>query len=88
MKTFELIISKSIQSSGATPNGYTFGAPNRVMKSHKRMLNSKASNEHLSNQFKDQGLVGDGYPSGPHEHENASGATQQAPSWGDWWWVG
>jgi hypothetical protein len=25
-------------------------------------------------------LVGDGYPPGPHEHENTSGATQQAPS--------
>jgi hypothetical protein len=29
MKTFELIISKSTQSSGATPFGCTFGAPNR-----------------------------------------------------------
>jgi hypothetical protein len=47
MKTFELIISKSIQSSGATPNGCTFDAPNGVMKSQKKTLNSKASNEDL-----------------------------------------
>ena len=33
----------------------------------------------ISNQFKYQGIMGDGYPLGPHEHENASGATQQAP---------
>jgi hypothetical protein len=29
MKTFEWITSKSTQSSGATPNGCTFGAPNK-----------------------------------------------------------
>jgi hypothetical protein len=39
MKTFELIILKSIQSSGVTPN--------RDVKSQRRMLNSKASNEDL-----------------------------------------
>jgi hypothetical protein len=31
MKIFELIISKSTQSSGATPIGCTFGAPNRFI---------------------------------------------------------
>jgi hypothetical protein len=32
MKTFELIISKSTQSLGATPIGCTFGAPNGLTK--------------------------------------------------------
>jgi hypothetical protein len=47
MKTFELITSKSNQSSGATPIGCTFGAPNRVKKIWRQMLNSKAYNEDL-----------------------------------------
>jgi hypothetical protein len=34
----------------------------------------------ISNQFKDRGLMGNGYPPGPHEYENTSEATQQAPS--------
>jgi hypothetical protein len=67
MKTFGLIISKSTQSSRATPN---------------RVVNiSKLDDELISkyrepldrlfqNQFKDLGLVGDGYPSGPLRGEN------------------
>jgi hypothetical protein len=47
MKTFELIIWKSNQSSGVTPNGCTFGAPNGVMKSQEKTMNSKASGEDL-----------------------------------------
>jgi hypothetical protein len=136
MKTFELIISKSNQSSWTTPIGCTFGAPNRVMKYQKKMVNSKASSEDLwidyfkiksklggytnwvhlqctqrsheiskenvelkskwwgpfnwlfQNQFKDQGLVRDGYLSDPHKCKNAPGATQQSPLWGVPLWAG
>jgi hypothetical protein len=42
MKTFELIISKSTQSSVATPIGCTFSAPNGFTKLWSWVLNSKA----------------------------------------------
>jgi hypothetical protein len=47
MMIFELIISKSNQNSGATPNGCTFGALNGVIKSQEKTLNSKASGDDL-----------------------------------------
>jgi hypothetical protein len=47
MKTFELIISKSTQSSRATPIGCTFGAPNRFTIPWSQGLISKAYNEDL-----------------------------------------
>jgi hypothetical protein len=42
MKVFEWIISKSTQSSGATPIGCTFDAPNRFTMLWSQMLISKA----------------------------------------------
>jgi hypothetical protein len=42
MKTFELIISESTQSSGATPIGCAFGAPNRFTMPESQMLIWKA----------------------------------------------
>jgi hypothetical protein len=67
MKTFELIISKSTQRSGVTPNGYTFGAPNGVvkyLKSNDELIikNQEPLNRLFQNQLNDWGLVGDGYP--------------------------
>jgi hypothetical protein len=46
MKTLELIVLKSIQSSRDTPIGCSYGAPNGH-KDKKKMLNSKADNEDL-----------------------------------------
>jgi hypothetical protein len=48
----------------------------------------KTLNRLFQNQFKDRGLVGDRYPSGPHECENTPGATQQSPPWGVPLWAG
>jgi hypothetical protein len=87
MKTFGLIISKSIQSLGATPNGCSFGAPNGIVNT------SKPDNELISqyreplnrlfqNQFKDWGLVGNKYPPGPLNGKNfARGHMAVAPLW-------
>jgi hypothetical protein len=47
MKTFELIISKSTQSSGATLIGCTFDAPNIFTILSSQMLVSKAKEEDL-----------------------------------------
>jgi hypothetical protein len=80
---------KSIQSSGATPNGCTqrsheISEKNAKLKSKQR----RPLDWLLKINSKIWGLWGDGYPPGPHEHENTSGATQLAPSSGVLWWAG
>jgi hypothetical protein len=85
MKTFGLIISKSTQSSGATPNGCTFGAPNGVVNTSK--LDDELISKYrepldrlFQNQFKDWGLVGMDIPRVHSGEKTSLGATSSRPS--------
>jgi hypothetical protein len=79
MKTFGLIISKSTQSSGSTPKGIV-----NISKPDDELISKyqEPLNRLFQNQFKDWGLVGDGYPPGPLRGENfARGNMAVAPLW-------